>query len=450
MREIQEKNLYDIVIIGAGASGLFAASNIKDKKVLIIEHNNEIGKKLKITGGGRCNIFNADYDIKSFLKNYSEAEKYLYTPFSIFSVQNTKEYFENIGIKIKVEDRNRAFPISEKASDVYEALYKKALENKVEFRLNTKLIDIILKDNNEDKNEKNNEKNNENNLKEINYIKVLNLKTNNEEKIKAKKYILATGGISHPYTGSTGDGFKILKKLNIDIKEASSDLVPIIIEDSWIKKISGKTLKDVKLTFFVDDEKVKVINNKTTNTDQNINILCTHFGLSGPSIINNSKNIKEWLQEGNVTCSIDLFKDKNEKDLDNHILNIFDNNKNKKLKNILNEIYPNNILEEIFLDENNNLDDIDLEQEVNNIKKSERRKIVNVLKNLKIKIINLMPPENSIVANGGVELSEINFKDFSLLKIPNLHVTGDLLNITRPSGGFSLQLCWTSGYLASL
>jgi predicted Rossmann fold flavoprotein len=224
--------------------------------------------------------------------------------------------------------------------------------------------------------------------------------------------------------------------------------------------LSGKTVENIKLTFYVDGIKKKVIksskekdldiNNISTykNSVENNRILFTHFGLSGPTILNNSKIISDWMHEGEVSLLIDLFPELDEKGLDDFLLNIFDNNKNKIFKNILNEIYSGNILEEIFLDKNNNLSDIDLNKEVNMISKSERRKLVNVFKNLKVNITGLMGFDKAIIADGGVECAEVNFENMSLKRLSNMRVTGDMINITRPSGGYSLQLCWTTGYVA--
>ncbi|MDQ5957209.1 MAG: NAD(P)/FAD-dependent oxidoreductase [Patescibacteria group bacterium] len=442
-------NHFDIVIIGGGASGMFAASvlssldkiedsDLRNKKILIIEKNEELGKKLKITGGGRCNIFNSEPDIRRLLSHYGKAEQQLYSPFAAFDNKKTKKYFESINVYTKTEDRHRDFPVTEKAVDVYEALYKNILTNKnVSICLDTSIIKFNLI-----------ELENINTKSQVKSIEVLCGGNKKLEIISADKFILSTGGTSHKQTGSTGDGFRLLKDLNIKIEEPSPSMVPLISNNEWVRSLSGKVLKNLKVTIWVDNIKKKVLNNKTENKDLDINILCTHFGLSGPSIINNSKYVKEYLKEGDVFFSIDLFKDLNEKELDQKILNVFDNNKNKKLKNILNEIYHDNILEKVFCYDNN-LKDINLDSEVNTVSKEERKRIVQTLKNLKTRIEGLDSENNSIVADGGVNLTEVNFKNFSLNKIPNLHVTGDMLNVSRPSGGYSLQLCWTSGYLAA-
>ena len=225
--------------------------------------------------------------------------------------------------------------------------------------------------------------------------------------------------------------------------------MPLKVDSKWVHALTGKTLKDLKITFYVDGIKRKVLVNKDTYApEKDINMLCTHFGVSGPSIINISREVKEWLNEGEVIMQLDLFRDKDEKQMDEFLLEIFDRNKNRKLRNILNAIYPQSMLESIFKDTANNLHHIDMDKEVHSITKDERKSMIKNLKNLKLKVEALMGYDKAIVADGGLELSEVNFKDMSLNLIENLHVTGDILNISRPSGGYSLQLCWSTGYAA--
>ncbi len=423
---------YDTIVVGGGASGMMVGvvSARNNQKVLIIEKNKSLGEKLKITGGGRCNIFNKEEDLKKLLAHYGDAAKYLYAPFSKFGVFETEEFFKNLGINVKVEDRKRAFPTSERAVDVYNALTKELERNKVEIMLGSGVEKIILPPPLTPPQAGGGQ------------CKILGIKIKGEEKIyTAKKYILATGGYSHPETGSTGDGFKFLKSLDLGIKivEPTPSLVPVSVENAWVKKLSGKTVENIKITFFVDGVKKKVFRGENR-------ILFTHFGLSGPTILNLSKNISDWLKEGEVTMLIDLFPTKDESELNKYILEIFENNKNKTFKNVLNDIYPGNILEEIF-SEDEVLQNI-LQKQVNDVRVEERKLIIQTLKNLKINITGLMGFDKAIIADGGVEIDEVNFDNMSLKKIPNLFVTGDMLNISRPSGGYSLQLCWTTGFTA--
>ncbi len=431
---------YDTIVIGGGASGMFASIFAsKQGSVLLIEKNKSLGEKLKITGGGRCNIFNKEEDLKKLLSHYGDSAKYLYSPFSKFGVSETEEFFKSIGIEVKVEDRKRAFPKSEKALDVFIALEKELVKNNVAVKSGAVVEKIILTPPVEGMLQPT--------LSSGGIMQVVGVKIKGDEKIyTAKKYILATGGHSHPETGSTGDGFKFLKSLALGVKivEPTPSLVPVSVENNWVKNLTGKTIENVKITFFVDNLKKKVLKlTDKENLETKNRILFTHFGLSGPTILNNSKYISDWLKEGEVVLSVDLFATKDEGELNKFILDIFEENKNKTFKNILNEIYPGNILEEIFLEH-----DVLLNKKVNDVRVEERKFIIQTLKNLKINITGLMGFDKAIIADGGVEVSEVDFENMSLKKIPNLFVTGDMLNISRPSGGFSLQLCWTTGFIA--
>lgn len=433
--------MYDTIIIGGGASGMMAAiassnitSNItqqnkpkdtKTKKVLIIEHNDELGKKLKITGGGRCNILNCEYDIRTLLNNYGTAKDYLYTPFSIFGVEQTIKFFNSLNIDIKVEDRKRAFPTSDSALDVYKALEKKLKQNKVRILLSHKAIRLNLNKN----------------KSSVESLTVQDLKNKKQITLQAKKFILATGGLSHRETGSTGDGFKILSELGIKIQSPTAGLTPLRSDTKWLQRLSGKTLKDIRIDFYVDNVKRLTLKHK--------DILCTHFGLSGPSIINISNKVKDLLQEGPVSAAIDLMPSVDHKEMNANILNVLDKNKNKKFKNVLNQIYPDNILPSIIEEQGKIIFGKDLLGiDVHSISREDRHKLIHLLKNLKVNILSLMDESMSIVTNGGVSLNDINLNTMQLKQYNNLAVTGDLLDIDRPSGGYSLQLCWTTGYIA--
>jgi predicted Rossmann fold flavoprotein len=381
---------YDTIIIGGGASGMMAAiaASRNGESVLIIEKNKGLGEKLKITGGGRCNIWNAEYDQNKLLRFYGQAEKYLRTSFAKFGLEATEDFFKNLGIETKVEDRNRAFPKSEKAIDVYNALYKEIVKNNISIMPGATAEKIFFKDGNP---------------KKVSGIKI----KGSDEILIADKYILSTGGYSHPETGSTGDGFKFLADQGIVINKPNPSLVPLSVTDGWVKKLTGRTIENIKLTFFVDKLKKKVLkHNSKENLETKNRILFTHFGLSGPTILNNSANVGEWLQEGDVILSIDLFPELDEKQLNDFLLNIFNQNLNKTVKNVLNDIYPGNILDEIFTE---NLTSFSLEKKVNDIRIEERKEVIQLLKNLKINIDALMGFDKAIIASGGIDISEINF-----------------------------------------
>jgi predicted Rossmann fold flavoprotein len=404
---------FDVIIIGGGASGLMAGAVASSlgKKVLILERNKNLGEKLKITGGGRCNITNADYDVHSFLKNYGKAEGFLYTPFSIFGVKDTFKYFEDRGLELVVEARNRAFPKTQKAIDVFNVFKKELEQNNVFIKTSCTVLKLIEENK-----------------------RIVAVDTN-QGVFNGDSIILSTGGLSHPETGATGDGFKWLKALGHTVKDPTPTIVPLAVKEDWVKVISGNSLSFMKISFFLNGKKAFSKTGK---------VLFTHFGLSGPLILNSSSKVAELLEAGTVTAKIDAYPDTNLGALDKQIVKIFDANKNKLFKNVLKEIVPVGTFPGMQI----LFSQINEDTPVHSITKEERKYIVDTLKALPITVSHLMGYDRSVVADGGVSLEEIDFKTMNSKKISNLYVTGDLLNINRPSGGFSLQLCWTTGFIA--
>jgi len=410
----RNSKIWDVVIIGGGASGMMAASvaSSRSLSVLILEKNKNLGEKLKITGGGRCNITNNDPDIHNMLKVYGEGAPYLYTPFSIFGVKDTFKFFESRGLPLVIEARNRVFPATQKAYDVYNVLYKDLQKNKVEIKSNC-VVRKIVKNNDE---------------------RIVSVSTTQGE-FFAKNFILATGGMSHPETGSTGDGFKFLESLGHTVSDPTPDVVPVMVRENWVKKLSGVSLSFMKISFYLDGKK------QFSKTGK---ILFTHFGLSSPLILNSSKSIKALLDKGEVKAYIDMYPDTTIGDLEKKIIKVFDLNKNKMLKTILKDIVPDGVSESFA----HVLDFMDIEKKVHSVTKEERRKIVDIIKAMPLTIEGLMGYERSVVVDGGVSLKEIDMKTMKSKLIDNLYVTGDLLHLNRNSGGYSLQICWTTGYIA--
>jgi predicted Rossmann fold flavoprotein len=408
--------IYDTIIIGGGASGMMAASSIsKNKKVLIIEKNNILGKKLLITGGGRCNLTNHELDLRKLLKNYKKAEQFLYSAFTQYSVKDTLDFFNKRNMPTKVEEYGRVFPVSDSARSVYNVLFKELNNRGVEVLSNARVTNII-----------HDNKSIEGVEVEINKRKIV---------YKAKKYILATGGTSHPETGSTGDAFIWLRDMGHNVTEPKASLVPLRCNDVWIKKLQGLTLQDIKLNLFVDDK--KVISKKGK-------ILFTHFGISGPTVLNMSKEIGEYLdKKQKVSIGIDIMSGFDHGVLNKTLTDIFQNNPKKKITNILSDLINKNFVPVIL--KNSNID----ENTVGNaVTKEMRITLIENMKNVKINIHGLLDENDAIVSDGGVDLKEIDFKNMKSKIIDNLYIIGDLLNIDRPSGGYSLQICWTTGYLA--
>ncbi len=408
------KNHFDVIVIGGGAGGMTAAgrAGALGKKVLLVEKNKLLGEKLRISGGGRCNITNATYDVREFLNYYGKSAPFLFSMFAQFGVKDTFTFFESLGLPLVVQARNRAFPHTEQALDVVNALIHYMKKGKVTIKIGTPVKKIQYKDD------------------------VITGIETKDGVFTAKNYILATGGVSHPETGSTGDGFKWLADMGLAIKNPTPTIVPIAVSEDWVHMLSGVSLSFMKITFFLDDKKTFSKTGK---------VLFTHFGLSGPLILNSAVKIGEMLQGGKVTAKIDAYPDTEIGALDKMITKKFDEYKNKMLKNILKEIVPEGMSPAIELILSRS---INLNTKVHSITREERRVIVDTLKALPITVTNLMGYDRAVVADGGITLEDIDTKTMRVKKFLNLFVTGDLLDITRPSGGFSLQLCWTTGFVA--
>ncbi len=404
---------YDVIVIGGGASGMIAAgrAGALGKKVLLIEKNKTLGQKLKITGGGRCNITNATYDTRALLANYGGAAPYLFSPFSQFGVKETFEFFESRKLPLVVEERNRAFPKSMKALDVVHTLLDYMKSSKVSVKSGTAVEKIS------------HEKGRISGVRAGGVV------------YEAENYILATGGLSHPETGSTGDGFGWLSDLGHTVKKPSPSIVPVQVSDAWVHALAGRAVDGVQITFFLDGKKMLAKKGR---------ILFTHFGLSGPLVLNTAKDISGWLAGGKVSAFIDLYPTMDIGTLDAHLTKIFDQNKNKLLKNILKDIAPLGMAPGLV----HLLGNLSPETKVHSIRKDERRFLVDLFKALPVSITNLMGYDRAVVADGGVHLDEIDTKTMRSKIISNLYITGDLLDINRPSGGYSLQLCWTTGFVA--
>jgi len=409
----KKETKYDLAVIGGGPAGMMAAGRAAElgARVILLEKNPLLGRKLLLTGGGRCNLTNAEFDKNIFLSKFKDAKKFLFSPFAKFGVEETIEFFNQQNLPTKIEAEKRVFPVSDNAQDVLDTMLVYMRRGGVEIKNNSVVSGFEVVD------------------KEI-----VGVRLKNKEIIYAKNFVLATGGKSHPETGSTGDGLVWLKQIGHKVIEPDLALVPIKIKETWVHQLSGLALSDAKIT---------VWQNKKKQNSNHGKMLFTHFGLSGPLILNMSKGIGQLLKIGKVTVSLDLFPDLDEAAVDKKVQEVFLENQNKKIKNCLDGlVLP--ALSETLID----LAEIDSEKSVNNVSREERLRLSGLLKYLPMTVQELLGVENAIVTSGGVDLKEIDFKEMRSKLYPNLFLVGDVLNIDRPSGGYSLQLCWTTGYVA--
>lgn len=405
--------IWDVVVIGGGPAGMMAAGRSAElgKKVLLIEKNDSLGKKLLITGGGRCNLTNNEPDTRKFLSKFKDSDKFLFSAFSEFSVKETLDFFHKKGMQTKEEALGRVFPLSNSAKSVWDTLLTYLKENKVTILSNSAVVGF-----------------------EKSEDKIISVLLKDKTKVPAKHFILATGGKSRPETGSTGDGFEWLKEIGHKVVESTASLVPLKTKTEWVKKLQGVSLPEVKITVLQNNEKQNQARGK---------ILFTHFGLSGPTILNLSHDIGELLKYGEVTVVLDILPNFDPGQLNQKLQDIFKEKSNKKFKNTLGDLMPSALVPIIV-----ELSKLNPDKPSNSITREERLSLIELLKNISIEIESLLGVEKAIITSGGVSLDEIDFKTMSSKLYPNLYLVGDILNIDRPSGGYSLQLCWTTGFIA--
>lgn len=394
-------------MMAAGHAGM------RGKRVLLLEKNKKLGAKLAISGGGRCNITNAEEDTRTFLSHYGTAEQFLYSPFSQFGVKDTFSFFEKLNLPLVIEARKRAFPHTNNADDVVRVLTEFMKQNKVEVRLGKSVEKIVTKGN-----------------------RIEKVVAGGEE-FFADTFVLATGGVSHPETGSTGDGFAWLAKIDLPIAKPTPTIVPLKIKEKWIKDVSGVTLSDMKITFVSQSKK---------KFSRSGSVLFTHFGISGPLILNSSSLVADCLHEGSVSVHIDTRPGIDLGVLDKSIAEQFAANTNKILKNVFKDIAPQGMSDVLL----SLIPTIDPNKKVHSVTKEERRMLTELLKDVPLTVTDLMGLDRAVVADGGLPLTEIDTRTMRVHKYPNLFVTGDLLHINRPTGGYSLQLCWTTGFVAGM
>ena len=406
--------VWDVVVVGGGPAGMLAAGRAAErgKKVLLLEKNKTLGKKLLITGGGRCNVTNNKPEVREMLAKYKKSDKFLFSAFSQFSVADTLEFFHTKNMPTKEENEGRLFPVSNKAQSVWDVLVHYMQTTRVEVWSDAAVTAISIDE-------------------ETAY---LHIRIKNKGVVVAKSCIVATGGKSRPETGSTGEGFLWLQKFGHTIQESDMALVPVALQDSWAKKLGGVTLQDIKLTTFQNGKKQDAQNGK---------LLFTHFGVSGPTILNMSRNIGELLGYGDVTIMLDLFPALDHSQVKEKLQSLLIGESNKKIKNTLSSLVLKAMVPSLL-----ELAGIDSDTPNHSVRSQDRTKLVSLLKALPLHVQGLLGADKAVVSSGGVSLEEVDFKTMQSRRVPNLYLVGDVLNIDRPSGGYSLQLCWTTGFVA--
>lgn len=399
------------IVIGGGPAGMiasgFAAKN--NNNVILFEKNNKIGRKLFITGKGRCNVTNA-CDVEELIQNTPGNPYFLYSAFYTFDSYQTINFFEKLGVKTKIERGNRVFPVSEKSSDIVKALGKFMEQNGVDLKLNHKVEDLIVKNNKITK-------------------AIVNGKT-----IDVANVIIATGGLSYPVTGSNGDGHKMAKKLGHKITKLYPSLVPLKASEKWCKDLQGLSLKNVELSVFIDNK----------NVYKNFGeMMFTHFGITGPLVLKASRSLVSQYDKHKITAYIDLKPALTEKELDTRILKDFEKFINKDFKNSLDELLPQKLIPIII-----KLSKIDENKKVNSITKEERKTLCNLIKKMPLTITGDNGYNEAVVTCGGVCVDEIDPSTMRSKIIENLYFAGEIIDVDSFTGGFNLQIAFATGYLA--
>ena len=429
-----------VVIIGGGPAGMMSAITAAERgnNVILFEKMKTLGRKLLITGKGRCNI-TSSIDIKDFIQNVPGNGKFLYSSFQNYTNRDIIDFLNKQRVKVKEERGNRIFPVSDKSKSVLDAFINKLNELKVDIRVNSRVTKIEVQDG-----------------------KVVGIRYNNNILEKADKIIIATGGLSYPATGSTGDGYKIVQELGHNITKIKPSLVPIIVADKNIetqesikkskyrdsinlcKELQGLTLKNVS---------IKIINNDNKNIiyEDFGEMIFTHFGVSGPIILSGSahllryKNVEELFNKGSIKLIIDLKPALTYEKLDSRVLRDFNAEKNKLFRNALDNLLPKKLIEPVI-----ELSGINENKRVNEITKEERKEIVKILKEFTITLKAFRSIDDAIITAGGVDIKQINPKTMESKLVKGLFFAGEIIDVDAYTGGFNLQIAYSTGYTAGL
>lgn len=403
-----------VIVIGGGAAGavaaIFAARN--GHQVELFEKNEKIGKKLFITGKGRCNVTNAG-DMDALFDAVKSNPKFLYSAFYSFTNEQAMDFFEELGVQLKVERGNRVFPESDHSSDIIHALKHELERLGVEIHFCTEVKDVLVE-----------------------HEKFTGIVLKNGKKVSGDACVVATGGISYASTGSTGDGYRFAEKTGHKVTELYPSLVPMEVKEWYAKELQGLSLRNVQGT---------IMDGKKKLYDEFGEMLFTHYGVSGPIIISASSVVGKKLQDKELTLQIDLKPALSREQLDQRVLRDFEENKNKQFKNAVDKLFPAK-LKPIMIE----LSGISPEKKVNEISKEERLCFVDLIKNFKMTLTGLRSYNEAIITKGGVSVKDIDPGTMKSKKISGLYFAGEVLDLDALTGGFNLQIAWSTGYLAGI
>lgn len=401
-----------VIVIGGGAAGMMAAYAAAEcgHKVVLAEKNEKLGKKLYITGKGRCNVTNACGQDKMF-ENVVSNPKFLYSAFYDFDNQRMIDLIKNAGCPLKVERGERVFPVSDHSSDIIAAIERLLRKTDVDIRLSTTVSEVLARDG-----------------------KVSGVRTTDGRIFKATAVVLATGGLSYPSTGSTGDGYRMAAALGHTVKKCTPALVPMEVKEPWCSRLQGLSLKNVTLTMMCGKKKI---------WQEFGEMLFTHFGISGPLVLSASSYYQKCKDPENVVAAVDLKPALTAEQLDKRILREFEANPNKDFKNVIGSLYPAK-LTPVMID----ISEIDGDKKIHDITKQERDRLVCITKNLQMHVSGLRDYAEAIITQGGIKVKEVNPSTMESKLVKGLYFAGEMLDLDAVTGGFNLQIAWSTGHLA--